>query len=554
MTTTTGISPTFDAQQASRWRAQGWWRDRTVVDDFADIVRSGPDKVAVVSHHAAGTTEVLSFRQLARLTHRFAGALVELGIRPGEPVSFQLPNWWQFTALVLACGRVGAIANPIIPILRRREVGFILDRVESRVAIVPDHFRGFAHGEMLGQLRDEVSSLDHAFVLGDDLAPGTESFSEHFVGARWEERHDDAELAQRAPAADDVAQIQFTSGTTGEPKGVVHTHNTLYAGMRSVPEALGLGAEDVVLMSSTMAHQTGYLYGCLMPASLGMKVVYQDVWDGGTMLELVGDEGVTWTMGATPFVLDAVAAARTTGRKVHSLRYFACAGAPIPPHVVAAVREALGAQLVAIWGMTENGAVTFTRPDDPPDFAARSDGRPVPWMELKVVDRDGAEVRRGEVGRLMARGAAQCVGYFKRPDLYAAALDAQGFFDTGDLARMDETGAIRISGRGKDLIIRGGENVPVLEVEAALYRHPRVREVAVVGYPDERLGERACAVVVPEGEAPTLGELTAHLEREGMARQFWPERLEVVDELPKTPSGKIQKYRLRQRVADEVAR
>ena len=538
---------------ADAYRRAGCWRDRTIVDDFRDTAARHPDKVAAVTYRAdRPVPDTLSYGQFARYVDRVAGGLVELGVRPGDVVSMQLPNWWQFPALVLACGRIGAVTNPLAPILRRREVGFALERTRSKVCVVPGTFRGFAHGAMLAELAAALPALEHAFVLGDP-PPGTEDFEDHFLRPRWEERHGPAELDALAPGADDLAQIQFTSGTTGEPKGVMHTHNTLYAGMRSIPDALALDADDVVLMASTMAHQTGYLYGALMPLSYGMKVVYQDVWDGSAMLDLVVDEGVTWTMGATPFVIDTLAAARERPRPVRTLRYFTTAGAPIPPHLVEATEEVLGVtRLVAVWGMTENGAVTITRPDDPRELVAASDGRPMPWMELKVVDDSGAEVACGEVGRLLVRGAAQFVGYFARDDLYRASVAGDGWFDTGDLARMDAGGGIRIAGRGKDLIIRGGENVPVPEVEAALYRHPSVREVAVVGVPDERLGERTCAVVVPSGTPPTREDFAVHLRELGMATQFWPERVMVVDELPKTPSGKVQKFVLRQRLAGEV--
>jgi cyclohexanecarboxylate-CoA ligase len=229
-----------------------------------------------------------------------------------------------------------------------------------------------------------------------------------------------------------------------------------------------------------------------------------------------------------------------------------CAGAPIPSPLVEATKVHAADELIAVWGMTENGATTLTRPGDPVSLVADSDGRPTEWMELRVVGEDGDEVAVGEVGRLLVRGASQTVGYFKRPDLYEAALTAaddgrEPWFDTGDLARRRDDGGIRIAGRTKDLVIRGGENVPVVEVEAVLFGHAKVREVAVIGYPDERLGERACAVVVPDGEAPTLTELTEWLGGAGMAKQFWPERLEIVEEMPKTPSGKIQKFHLRER-------
>jgi cyclohexanecarboxylate-CoA ligase len=503
----------------------------------------------------------------------------------------QLPNGWEFAALCLACARVGAVVNPLVPIFRHRELSFILERTRARVCVVPATFRGFAHGELLAQLAREVPTLEHAFVLGAgsllDAADAVDAvdapcrrFEEHFLERRWEDRAGlQAELDRRRPHGDDLAEIQFTSGTTGEPKGVQHTWNTAWSAARAFPEILGFGPDDVAFMASTVAHQTGFLYGFGCPMLLGLKVVFQEVWDPAAFVRIVDDEAVTYTVGATPFVMDAVAAQRDADPKpsLATFRWFGCGGAPIPPHLVAAAREVLDVQLVAVWGMTENGVVTCTRPDDPVEVVADSDGIAIDWMDVRIVapdDPDGkaGELAPGEIGLLQARGASQTIGYFQRPDLYEASLhraDDGGadWFDTGDLAwRRPADGGIRIAGRAKDLIIRGGENVPVVEVEAVLYTHPKVQECAVVGIPDDRLGERACAVVVaapPTGDAGptaeagatpslTLAELVAHCDAAGMARQFWPERLELVDEMPKTPSGKIQKFLLRQRLTGQA--
>jgi cyclohexanecarboxylate-CoA ligase len=254
--------------------------------------------------------------------------------------------------------------------------------------------------------------------------------------------------------------------------------------------------------------------------------------------------------------MDLVAAQQRQRRSIPGFRLFICGGAAIPPHVVHQTTEHLGAELVAVWGMTENMVVTTTRPGDPPELVADSDGTPVDWMEIRIIDGEGAEVPVDGVGALQVRGPSQALGYFKRPDLYAAATPADegGWFDTGDLARRRADGGVRIVGRTKDLVIRGGENIPVAEVESVLFTHPAVLEVAVVGVPHDRLGEQACAVVVPrEGaEAPSLADLTAHLGEAGMAKPFWPEQLWVVDAMPKTPSGKIQKFQLRQQLTDRL--
>ncbi|WP_433517574.1 AMP-binding protein [Nonomuraea sp. CA-143628] len=514
-----------DAEHCYR---EGWWRDGTPLDDLRRAVERSPGRVAITAHQAGAADLVkLTYADLSRLVERFAGALTELGVGPGDVVGLQLPNWWQFPPLALACMRVGAAVNPIIPILRKREVGFMLERTEAKVCVAPASFRGFDHAGMLAEIAKEVPTLRHAVTIGG----GPLDFDDVFMSGG------DVRLGQPEAGPDDLAQVMFTSGTTGEPKGVMHTHNTLYAGIRTEAEALGLDEDLVVHMGSPLTHQAGYLYCFLMPLQLGGRAVFQDVWDPDVMLGLVESEGVNFGMGATTFVVDAIAAQRARPRDLRTLDSFACGGSPIPPKVVEEAGEVLGVRMYALWGMTENATVTITRPEDPPDLAARSDGRPAPWMQVRIAG-----------DRLQVRGANQCVGYWKRPDLYAESLTGDGWFDTGDLARDDGEGGIRITGRAKDLIVRGGEKIPVVEVEAALWRHPRIKEAALVAYPDERLGERACAFVVPDGEPPSLADVQLHLERLGMARQFWPERLTVVAELPKTASGKVQKFELRERM------
>ncbi|MFC4945105.1 AMP-binding protein [Pseudonocardia sp. GCM10023141] len=543
---------TLDPDLAARYREQGWWRDRTLIDDFREHAERTPDRVAIVTHRAGQGRERITYGRLSELVDRFAAALLELGVRPGDVVSFQLPNWWQFTALHLACARIEAVTNAILPILRHREVQFICERLGSRVCVVPARFRGHDHAAMLSEVA-AATGLERVFVIDAEpdapLPPGTERFEPFFVDQPWERKHS-AALDRLSPHPDSVAQIQFTSGTTGEPKGVVHTWNTVYAGTRIVPDTMGLTTDDTLLAVSPMAHTVGFYFGVTMPMSCGMTVVYQDVWEPRTMIELVREYGVAWTMVAPTLLADLLAAAQDEAGddpRPWTLRNISVAGAPIPPAFVRRARERFDARVHAVWGMTECGAFTTTRREDDALAAADSDGTPMPWNEVRVAAADGDEVPVGGVGRLLVRGAALFTSYHGRPDLYAAALDPDGWFDTGDLARRDAGGGIRLAGRVKDLVIRGGENIPVVEVEATLLTHPLVREVAVVGVPDERLGERACAVVVPSDPAapPVLATLVAHLRQAGMARHFWPELLVLHDDLPRTTTGKIQKFRLR---------
>ncbi len=343
----------------------------------------------------------------------------------------------------------------------------------------------------------------------------------------------------------------FTSGTTGEPKGVMHTPNTTLSTIYTLIERLAFTDRDVLLMASTLGHQTGYLYGYCLNLLLGATAVWMDIWNVADAARLIEAERVTFTMGATPFLRDLTYA--ETPRDLGSLRVFISAGAPIPRQLVKDARDRLKCAISAGWGMTENGLVTCNGLDDPEEKVFTTDGVPLSGMELRVVDEDGHEVARNDEGDLLVRGPAQFAGYFKRPEFTADGHTIDGWFKTGDRATLDGDGYLSITGRTKDVIIRGGENIPVVEVENLLYTHPKIAGVAIVAMADPRLVERACAVVIPhDGQSLTLPEVTAFLEGHQLARHKFPERLEIVTEFPMTPSGKIQKYRLRQLVAERI--
>ena len=476
----------------------------------------------------------ISYRELDRLSDLVAGNLQARGVGPGDTVSFQLPNWWEFTGLHLACLKAGAVSNPLMIIFRERELGFMLALAETKVLIVPARFRGFDYPAMAARVRDRLPALRHVFAAGGDTSDA-EPFEALLAPA---------EAITRRLGPDDVIQLLYTSGTTGEPKGVLHTSNTLLSNLVPFAERLGLGEADVIHMPSPMAHQLGFMYGLILPVMLGGTAVLQDVFSAPEMARQIVHEGATVTLGATPFLNDLAEYVEQTGSAISSLRVFACGGAPIPRALVTKARRALGAAIVSVWGMSENGAVTTTKLDDPEEKATSTDGCALAGMELRVVDANGAVVPAGELGQLQTRGCSNFVGYLKRPEL--DNTDTDGWFDTGDLARMED-GYIRIAGRSKDIIIRGGENIPVVEVEGLLFRHPAIAEVAVVGFPDPRLGERACAFVkLRDGANLTFTEMTEYLNAHGMARQYIPERLEMVTEMPRTPSGKVQKFRLRE--------
>ncbi|MGS2644120.1 AMP-binding protein [Streptosporangium sp. G12] len=537
------------------FRSAGWWRDETVLDDLRRSAASHPDKQALVCYRD-GVAETVTYAELVHHVDRLAVSLVRLGVGRGDVVTLQLPNSWQLVASILACARIGAVAGPVVPIMRRREVEFMTGLTASPVYIAAAEFRGFSYADMSAEVARAVPGLRHRVLLGGGSGrgggmSGALDFDRDLLGPDPSPEEIEALDALEA-GPDDPAQIVFTSGTTGEPKGVVHSHNTLYSMNRAQADVLHLTIREVTAMGSPTTHQAGYTWNFLMPLILGATAVQVDAWDPALMLRILEERKVTFFMGAPTFLSDLIEAQRASPRDLSALATFATGSAPIAPLLVEEAREVLGCRVYALWGMSENGCVTITRPEDPAMRAAESDGTPVPGMEVRIVGREGGPVAAGQPGLLQVRGAAQCLGYFRRPEVYAKSLTEDGWFDTGDLAREDGHGGIRITGRVKDVIMRGAENIPVVEVEAALLRHRAVKDVAVVGYPDPRLGERTCAILVtadsPSDPPLTIDDMRGHLAGLGMAKQYWPERLEIVPSLPRTPSGKIQKFALRDRL------
>ncbi len=523
--------------------ANGLWHDRTINDDLDACVAAYPDQLALTAVRVeSGEMRNFTYREVAALADRIAVGLSRLGVGRNDVVAMQLPNWWQFTLTYLACTRIGAVLNPLMHIFRERELGFMLAHGEAKVLIVPKVFRGFDHEAMARALQPTLPSLKHLVVVDGQ---GTDSFDALLAAPAWEREADAAEILRRSrPGPDDITQLIYTSGTTGEPKGVMHTANTLMANILPYAERLALTGEDVVLMASPMAHQTGFMYGLMMPIMLRGRVVLQDIWDAKKAIALVREQGVSFTMASTPFLADLTKGVVEGGLPVPTLKTFLCAGAPIPGALVEQARSALGTKIVSAWGMTENGAVTLIQLDDDDERAFNTDGSALTGVEVKVIDVDGQTLPPNQVGKLLVRSCSNFGGYLKRPQWNNT--DADGWFDTGDLARMDERGYIRISGRSKDVIIRGGENIPVVEIEALLYKHPAVAQAAIVAYSDERLGERACAVIVPKaGASIDFAGMVEFLKAQKIAQTYIPERLIVREAMPATPSGKIQKFRLR---------
>ena len=527
-------------------RARDLWRDRLVADYLDDAVAAKPDATAIVDLNTmTGNRTRLTYRELDRYSKRIACGLAALGVQRGDVVAVQLPNWWHYAAIYTACVRIGAVVNPLMPIFRARELEFMLGLAETRVLIVPRAFRGFDYPTMAQGLRQALPHLEHVFVVDGQQADC--AFESCLLEREWEKEIDpDLLFAERRPDPNDVTELIYTSGTTGEPKGVMHSANTLLCKARLASELFSFGEDDVIFMGSPLAHQTGFMYAVILAIYQQTKCVLQDVWEPRQAARLIAEERCTITLGSTPFLSDLVRTQVENEQDVRCLRLFLCAGAPIPRvllHQAQATHPDL--YVMSAWGMTEMGIATATYPSDPAEKVFETDGRALPHQEVRIVDEEGLVIIDGAEGRLQSRCTTTFIGYLKRPDAYA--VDSEFWLETGDNARMDAQGYIRITGRSKDIIIRGGENIPIVEVEELLYRHPAVMDAAIVAMPDERLGERGCAfVALRPGKTFDFDSMIDYLVDGGLIKQYLPERLELLDEFPRTPSGKIQKFKLRE--------
>jgi cyclohexanecarboxylate-CoA ligase len=537
------IATAKQSTSQNNFREAGYWLDKTVDQLLSEAIARTPDKISIIADRADREQALrLTYRELGNLVDRAASSLNRLGVGPRDVVTVQLPNWWEFVVTALACSKIGAVFNPVMPILRERELLYVLNFCESKVFIVPKVYRGFDYAAMAEGMRGELHHLEHLIVVDGD---GDSSFERSILSAEPGGQSAKSPGLPPAVGPDDMAVVMFTSGTTGEPKGVIHTSNSLVGCTKALTQRFGLHDNEVLLVASPVAHMTGYAAVVLLSIYLGGTMVLQDIWEPKHGVSLMVREGVTYTAASTPFLNDICDIVAAGAPRPASLRSFLCAGATIPPVLIERAARDVGIHACSLWGMTESLASTLTEPSRAAEKSPTTDGRPLEGMEVRIVDFDGKPVPTGQSGRLLVRGCQMFTGYYKRPELQT--FDAQGWFDSGDLAYMDDEGYIRISGRVKDVLIRGGENVPVVEIENLLYKHPAVAAVAVVGYPDVRLGERGCAFIVPKpGNTIDLAAMQAYLAECKMAKQFWPERVELVADLPRTASGKIQKFKLKE--------
>ena len=546
----TGGSPRpADTLPAGSWQAAlpgriardgGHWANTTIALEAWKKADAQPDRVAIFLEHEPDAT----YGQLALEARRLISAFLELGLQAGDVVSFQLPNWRESVPLDIAAAALGLVVNPIVPIYRGAELRYILRDARSRLFLVPERFRSIDYVEMVSGLREELPDLEYLVTA--------RSAAEYPGALRYES------LVEREPVAlETLPDIDpnspkcrlYTSGTTGFPKAVLHSHNTLnYVQQCSIRHS-GISADDVMVMPSPVTHITGYSSGINMSFMSEARSALMERWDADAAIDYIHRVGGTMTVGATPFLAELLDAAERRGDGLPTMRQFSCGGAGVPPDLVRRAYRVLDNCItVRVYGSTEVPLVSYGWRDDP-ELAATTDGQLFAF-EVKVLDDEGRELPPGDDGELAARGPGMMLGYAD-PEQNAAAHTGDGFFLTGDIGRITPEGAVLITDRKKDIIIRGGENLSAKEIEDALHRHPGILEVAVVAMPHARLGEGVCAVVIPRGSgAPTLEDIAAFTEDVGLARQKIPEKLVIVEDLPRTPSGKVRKDIIRKRLKE----
>jgi acyl-CoA synthetase (AMP-forming)/AMP-acid ligase II len=527
------------AQLRDRYLAAGWWSDATLAGLVERCLGAVPD--ATMHIWSATRPWHGRYRDVHAEARRLLGVLREAGLQPGDPVAFQLPNWREAVVAFYGLALGGYILVPIVHIYGHREVRFILAQSGARAYVSADSFGAVDYQEIVDGAREKsLPELMLQVVVGTPRRCPNRSVRR--VG--W----DMVDRAAPSPAVvtadpDEVCIIAYTSGTTSEPKGVLHTHRTLLAELAHVQLWITPGSPN--LMGSPVTHATGMLGAVLAPLQMGQDIHLIDRWDAGRVLETMSREGIGAGTGASVFLSSLLDHPEFTSDHARRIGRVGLGGAPVPS-ALAERAAAHGITLARVYGSTEHPSVTGCSYEDPPDKRHWTDGPPLPGVELRLVDAKGSPVPPGATGEIWSRGPDLCVGYTD-PALTRAAFDQDGWYRTGDLGVLDSDGFLRITDRLNDVIIRGGENVSAAEIEEIISALPQVAEVAVVAVPDERLGERACAVVRLAPGVPTIDlcAVTDELARAGLARQKWPEELRIVEDLPRTTSGKVRKVDLR---------
>ncbi|EPT9289915.1 medium-chain fatty-acid--CoA ligase [Escherichia coli] len=530
------VTLTFNEQRRAAYRQQGLWGDASLADYWQQTARAMPDKIAVVDNHGASYT----YSALDHAASCLANWMLAKGIESGDRIAFQLPGWCEFTVIYLACLKIGAVSVPLLPSWREAELVWVLNKCQAKMFFAPTLFKQTRPVDLILPLQNQLPQLQQ--IVGvDKLAPATSSLSLSQIIA------DNIPLTTAITThGDELAAVLFTAGTEGLPKGVMLTHNNILASERAYCARLNLTWLDVFMMPAPLGHATGFLHGVTAPFLIGARSVLLDIFTPDACLALLEQQRCTCMLGATPFVYDLLNLLEKQPADLSALRFFLCGGTTIPKKVARECQQR-SIKLLSVYGSTESSPHAVVNLDNSLSRFMHTDGYAAAGVEIKVVDDARKTLPPGCEGEEASRGPNVFMGYFDEPELTARALDEEGWYYSGDLCRMDEAGYIKITGRKKDIIVRGGENISSREVEDILLQHPKIHDACVVAMPDERLGERSCAYVVLKAphHSLSLEEMAAFFSRKRVAKYKYPEHIVVIEKLPRTASDKIQKFLLR---------
>ncbi len=520
-------------QAARHYRQRRWWPDQALWDRYATVAARSPQGLAVVDDRGA----TLTHAALRDAAERMAADLAGAGVAPGDLVLVVMPNRVEWQVVFAALLRLDAVPMTVPVTTDAATLSYLCDLAGVAALITTTRSGSVALADVVTEAAAGARRRPAVAVVDDPSA----------VRVRHPGEGTRATQDRRHQPIDGLAHVMTTSSTTGRPKAVMHSSNTLAALNIGFAERFGLGPDTPIFMASPLGHSVGAIHGARLSMHVGAPLVLQERWDPEHALRLVATHGCRFTCAATPFLKDLIDAPAPAGEpKLASLRRFLCGGAAVPPLLIdQAGVEFPNTSVSVLWGMTEGGVTTCTATSTPEQRRTTA-GCGLPGLELRAIDTDLRHLPAGESGELAMRGPGVFIGYLGQDDVFAESITPDGFFRTGDLARVDGDGYLRLTGRLKDLIIRGGVNISPVVIEDVLAGHPQVRRVAVVGEPDERLGERLCAVVVTQGGGDlALDDLIRWSGDHGLARRYWPESLRIVDDMPTTAGGKIRKHQLR---------
>lgn len=531
----------INPEQKRRYLENGYWSQKTLLDCWEESVEAYPDREYVADDRGFRYT----YRQMDQAASTIAAYLLEKGVKPQDVVSFQIPIWSEFVLITIACYKVGAVVHPIAMSYEGKELIRSMNTTESKVYFCPTFFYKTNYEQRILSVKEQIPSLNGVVLLDypkqkESSLPTLKEILDTYSPLKKEECVHDL-------TGQDIAVILCTSGTTGGTKGVLLSHDNVRYSEQTFNQELKLSKEDIMFMPAPLNHATGFHHGVIAPMLIGAKLVLQQKYHCKDAIELMNREKCTYSMGATPFIYDILRELENNGGELPFLKFYLCGGAPVPGYMVQKAWK-FHIRLCEVYGSTESVPHVFVRPEEALDLNGTSSGRTMGAIEVKVVDDEGNEVPFGTPGEEVSRGPNVFIGYLKARSVTDGVLDDDGWFHSGDLCVMDKDQNIHIIGRKKDMIVRGGENLNSNEINDNLEGCPGVGDHTIIGMPDDRLGERICAFVVPMPgfEQLRLSDILVYLKEKAVPKRFWPERLELIERIPHTGSGKVKKYLLQE--------